>query len=105
MLLLAIYLHTKKYSTRITNIDKWQIESADIDKYCYRRTKVSNKGLTYYLERLIGSSFKSKSSKKDKSGKVCKNFNFKGYLYPFCIRKHVYSKLKYEKDYPATMHK
>jgi len=105
MLLLAIYLHTKRYSTRITNINKWQIESADIDKYYYRRTKVSNKGLTHHFKRLIGSSFKFKSSKKDKSGKVCKNFNFKGYLYPFCTRKHVYSKLKCKKDYPATIHK
>ena len=105
MLLLAIYLHIKRYSIGITNINRWQIEFADIDKYCYKRTKVSIKGLTHYLKRLIGFSFKSKSSKKDKSGKVCKNFNFKGCLYLFCTRKHVYSKLKYEKDYPATMHK
>ena len=105
MLLLAIYLHTKRYSTRITNINKWQIESADIDKYYYRRTKVSNKGLTHYLKRLIGSSFKSKSSKKDKSSKVYKNFNFKGCLYPFCTRKHVCNKPKCKKDYPATMYK
>jgi len=65
---------------------------------------VGNKGLTYYLERLIRSSFKSKSFKKDKSGKVCNNFNFKGCLYPYCARKHVYSKLKCKKDYPATIH-
>jgi len=105
MLLLAIYLYIKRYSTRIININKWQIEFADIDKYCYKRIKVSNKGLIYYLERLIGFSFKFKSSKKDKSGKVCENFNFKGCLYPFCTRKYVYNKLKCEKDYPATMHK
>ena len=105
MLLLAIYLHIKRYSIGITNINRWQIEFADIDKYYYKRIKVNNKGLTHYLERLIGFSFKFKSFKKDKSGKVYKNFNFKGCLYPFCTKKHVYNKPKCEKDHPATIYK